>query len=234
MPRGDRSRIFVGAAALVAPRAAASMALNTPLVMLCKQCRQPLTDSNQLVCAVAELDALVMDAVLGVRIDSALKPGDGADAGCTYCTLWCTGCESELGRQYTTTRPEMSQLVATTGARYVLHRSALQSYALGSTKIRHDEAMKIAPSEDASAENGVPAPIEPANGARDERPPETVAATGAGAEGRVDGESLSDVHRMLLYLDQRVQALEAAAGHGEDGANAAPLAASRSSRKRPR
>ena len=209
------------------------MALNTPLVMLCKQCRQPLTDSNQLVCAVAELDALVMDAVLGVRIDSALKPGAGADAGCTYCTLWCTGCESELGRQYTTTRPEMSQLVATTGARYVLHRSALQSYALGSTKIRHDEAMKIAPSEDGSAGSGGPAPAEPAVATRDETPPEPLAATGAAADGRVDGEALSDVHRMLLYLDQRVSALEAAR-HTEDGANGAPLAASRSSRKRPR
>ena len=214
------------------------MALSTPLVMLCKQCRQVLTDSNQLVCTVAELDGLVMDAVLGVRIDSALqRGGQGADAGCTYCTLWCTGCESELGRQYTTARPEMQQLVPSAGPRYVLHRSALQSYALGSAKLRHDEAMRIAPSEEAgAADGGAAAPADPAVGACEAEPLETAAgARGvAEAEGRAEGGSLIEVHQMLHFLDQRDKALEAAAEHGEDGANPAPPAASRSSRKRPR
>lgn len=105
--------------------------------MMCASCRQVISDSNQLVAAVARLDALVLDAVVGVRIGQT----ELHDADALFAYLSCNGCNAELGRAYRKANPEIHQVVSETDApRYTLHRSALSSYVLGSTKAQHDAA----------------------------------------------------------------------------------------------
>ena len=120
------------------------MSLNNPLVLQCRNCRRVLSDSNQLLCTIEALDGIVLDAVLGVRIGQ--EPLEAA--GCKYVTLTCMtpDCGLEVGRCFTSAPPEISEAVQSDGKpRYVLHKAALQSYELGSTKQHHDAARGIAP-----------------------------------------------------------------------------------------
>lgn len=116
--------------------------LNAPLVLQCRGCRRVISDSNQLIGALESLDGLILDAVLGVHIGTdELHSEDGVDAGCTFVALSCTECHKELGRCYSRAPPELQPAVQEGQPRYVLHRRALQSYVLGSTKAQHDAAI---------------------------------------------------------------------------------------------
>ena len=69
----------------------------SPFILMCGQCRRVVSDSNQLLCAVAELDALVFDAVVGVRVSDAV---DDNNEGGSLGKLTCSACQAELGRVY--------------------------------------------------------------------------------------------------------------------------------------
>ena len=127
------------------------MQIDTPFVMQCRGCRAVVSDSNQLVATVEPMDALVLDAVLGVRIESS-QTGSGADAGCEFSALKCSSCEGLLGRRYTSA-PAKFEAVVSRGSqpRYTLKKEALLSYALGSTKQQHDAALRTTPAGDGSA-----------------------------------------------------------------------------------
>ena len=168
--------------------------MESPFVMMCTQCRQVVSDSNQLLCAVADLDALVLDAVVGVRISEATEVGDSL-----FGKLSCSKCDAELGRIYRRTgQPALQHIVHQPSApRYTLYRAALGSYVLGSAKEQHDAAQ---PDRDADARaREVPAIAS-----------QSVADPSAAAdEVRVQ---LAQLMRVVLGLDQRLRAIEQGGG----------------------
>ena len=121
--------------------------LSAPIVLQCGSCRRVISDSNQLVCAVEALDALVVDAVQGVQLGGAPSRAEAgaADAGSEHAPLVCTGCGATLGRSYAAAPPELAALVhAEDAPRYVLLRAALSSYLLGSIGEHHHAAKGLA------------------------------------------------------------------------------------------
>ena len=182
--------------------------MESPLVMMCTQCRQVVSDSNQLLSAVAELDALVLDAVVGIRISEASTEAGDALFG----KLSCSKCDAELGRIYRRAEPALQHIVHQPSApRYTLYRAALGSYVLGSAKEQHDAAQ---PGREADAPREVP----PAAS-------QSVADPSAAAdEVRVQ---LAQLMRVVLGLDQRLRAIE-------QGGLAADDAEASAGQKRPR
>ena len=193
------------------------MQVAAPMVFQCGACRHVVSDSNQLLLAVAELDVLVLDAVIGVVVGQ----GD-PDSSCAV--LRCAKCEHKLGHLYTKApEPSLASLVSTQDApRYALTRAALECYVLGSARDAHN----------LTGVSGTRADIESSHSVTDE---------GAIPEQRqlVDPTSrlhalesseadvrtqLSQLMRVVLALDQRLRTLE-----GEDSG-----AGNEHERKRPR
>eukprot|EP00966_Prymnesium_polylepis_P082786 1917214-Prymnesium_polylepis.1 len=174
--------------------------MDSPFVMMCSQCRQVISDSNQLLSAVSSLDALVLDAVVGVRISEATEHEDGA----VFSKLSCSSCEAELGRVYRQTTPAMQHIVHARGSpRYTLFRSALGSYVMGSTKTQHDAAH---PADDGSpADEAAAQPAEAVAHAVDSQCGETALPSSTADEMRVQ---LAQLMRVVLGLDQRLRAVE--------------------------
>ena len=174
----------------------------SPFILMCGQCRRVVSDSNQLLCAVAELDALVFDAVVGVRVSDAV---DDNNEGGSLGKLTCSACQAELGRVYY--RPPASlqhlDIVHQSGAsRYTLYRSALGSYALGTAKAQHDASRPASSSEAAPSSNGVT------------RVPQQQQPEGSSVADEVRLQ-LSQLMRVVLGLDQRLRALEDTPGREE-------------------
>jgi len=191
-------------------KSSAEMA-DAPIVFQCGGCRRVVSDSNQLVAAVAELDALVLDAVVGVRIDN--------DTDGSFSTLRCAACCHTLGRRYAQPpQPALIQVVHRLEApRYALSRAALESYVLGSAQVEHD----------AQLVNGI------------ERHPMAAGVGGSASHLEIAAESaarivalqqseadmrlqLGQVMRVVLALDQRLKALESGSISGASATDEEP------------
>lgn len=97
--------------------------MDAPFVLMCGSCRRVVSDSNQLLCAVADLDALVFDAVVGVSIgaDPVTDP-----AGNVSVKLSCGACQAVLGNVYRKATAALEHIVYHHSApRYALDRAAL-------------------------------------------------------------------------------------------------------------
>jgi hypothetical protein len=187
--------------------------MNAPFVMQCRGCRCVISDSNQLVGTVEALDALVLDAVLGVRID-VLQTGSGKDAGCKFSALKCSSCGGTLGRKYSSATPELHMVVSRDSQpRYTLRKEALLSYVLGSTGSQHNAALQKTAAEGGSGAGATE------EGARD------VPADAPWSEQQLIARLLrleeadpamqaqmAKVYRVILSMDERVNGLERSAG----------------------
>lgn len=113
--------------------------MDAPFVLQCAGCRRVVSDSNQLVCTVSALDVLVLDAIVGVRIDQPEHAQEQAAA-----VLSCSECQAQLGHVYSRVEPELSAVLSQPSApRYAMQRHALASYVFGSAKTQHDIALAL-------------------------------------------------------------------------------------------
>ena len=163
------------------------MALAAPIVFQCGACHRVVTDSNQLLSAVAELSVLVFDAVVGLRVGEASS--DDCDP------LLCGHCSHPLGRLYTRApRPELEGIVHREDApRFSLQQDALVSYVLGSAGAQA--------SGDATVDNGSSA----VTGAAVQQ----LGADGGGTDSQeATQRQLTQLMRVVLALDERLRALE--------------------------
>ncbi|KAL1499920.1 hypothetical protein AB1Y20_012602 [Prymnesium parvum] len=169
--------------------------MERPFILTCHKCRQVISDSNQLLATVPSLDALVLDAIVGVRID----PTDEREGAAAFGRLSCHDCHTELGRVYSAAAEPLQHVVHRPEApRYTLHRGALGSYVMGSAKEQHDRAHGVR-SDGGEAEG--------AWAARD----------GAGGEAS-ENVLVQQLMRVVLGLDQRLKALEQLRAKGEERA----------------
>ena len=192
--------------------------IHAPIVFQCGSCHRILSDSNQLLHGVAELGVLVLDGVLGVRVQ------DGAPANGISLPLQCSGCEQIVGRVYEQApKPEFEHLVHTTERpRYALLQEALESYVLGSAA----GPASLSPAE---AANSKPPPLDDGAGSglassggdgaavtRFEGGDARLAALeGSEAAAR---QQVTQLMRVVLALDQRLRLLEEqTAGSGDGG-----------------
>lgn len=159
--------------------------MQSPFVIMCSKCRQVTSDSNQLVTAVEAIDALVLDAVVGVRINETIEEEGDAE----FRMLSCCVCEAELGRVYRKASSDMQQVVHQPECpRYALHRRALSSYVLGSAGMQHDSSQITLPMVDrASTSTGHVSNSK-------QTPP--------------DDSIVEQLMRVVLGLDQRLRVLE--------------------------
>ena len=199
-------------------------AIAAPIVFQCGGCHRVISDSNQLIDAVSELGVLVLDAVVGLRVDEA----DGAQE--TYRPLRCSACEHLVGRLYREApQPSLTSVVHThERPRYALIHGAIASYVLGSAAahtLQHDAADAAAPPADelSSVPNGTGA-----------------GALQLGTAGRLDAlegseasmqQQLTQLMRVVLALDQRLRSIEEA---GQPPTGEAEEATQRAGGKRPR
>ena len=187
------------------------MALAAPIVFQCGACYRVVSDSNQLVAAVADLGVLVLDAVVGVRIGTA-------DAAAHTSPLHCSVCGHTLGRIYQQP-PQQAfiDLVHTDSEpRYALIQNALASYVLGSAAAHGaDEgggggqggggrAAAATAAATAHAEEGTTGTARAAT-----------LSTASRLEALESGEAsaqqqLTQLMRVVLALDQRLHAVEEA------------------------
>ena len=108
----------------------------SPFVIQCVGCRRIVSDSNSIVMAVEQLDAIVLDSLVGARLGSSRGDGEGS----SYAPVICTGCERELGRRYSEVMHPLPAEMRhdATSPRYVVPRNNVQSYQLGGAKMAHD------------------------------------------------------------------------------------------------
>lgn len=165
---------------------------SAPMVFQCGACHRVISDSNQLLAAVAELDVLVLDAVVGISI---------VEGGEAFSELRCSACQHNLGKCFTQPpQPSLTDLVHRKDApRYALSRAALQSYVLGSAQAEH-------------AVNGAPA-----GGAAGNDSPSPEMLQRFEPNGRLEALETSEtavrlqlaqLMRVVLALDERLRSLE--------------------------
>ncbi len=200
-------------ASIVATRARTGLSpapwMDTPVVFQCAGCRRVVSDSNQLVAAIAALDVLVVDAVVGVAIGEA--ESSSPDGG-VHVTLSCGWCEHVLGRLYRQAPSDLA-LPAPQGLvhrddapRYSLLRGALESYALGTAGLQRDGEAGGGSAGGGGGRGGI----------------EEDAAAGASTlvarleAGEADVRTqLAQLMRVVLGLDGRLRSLESHADDGE-------------------
>ena len=177
--------------------------LSAPVVFQCGACHRVISDSNQLLAAIADLDLLVCDAVVGLRVGEEV---DGAPS-----PLYCTACQHEVGRLYhRAPEPSFEALVhAPSQPRYCLMQKALASYVLGSAaaygSLDDGNAAEMAGTTVSLSESPAVAELD------------TGGSLQLGTVGRLDALESSDVSarqqltqlmRVVLALDQRLRTLE--------------------------
>ena len=178
-------------------------AVAAPIVFQCGACNRVVSDSNQLLAAVAEHGVLVLDAVVGVRIGEA----DPADKYAAFLPLHCSACNHVLGRVYQQPPDPSSAFLVHSNAtpRYSLLQSALGSYVLGSAAAH---SVALDPDEEPAPPDSLPPT---ANGGDHALQP--------GVAGRIDAlesseasaqQQLTQLMRVVLALDQRLRSLEEA------------------------
>jgi hypothetical protein len=172
---------------------------SSPFVIQCVGCRRVISDSNSIVTAVEQLDAIVLDSLVGARLGSSHADGDGS----TFAPVICTGCERELGRRYSEVPLQLPAEMRhdPASSRYVVPRSNLQSYQLGGAKLAHD-------ADDFGSRQPPPA------GSGDSAPRQR--ERGAGAEALQlspadDGgtkQQILHLMKVILSMDLRIKRLE--------------------------
>ena len=172
-----------------------------PIVFQCGGCRRVVSDSNQLLSAVADLDVLVLDAAVGLRT------GPADDTG-AYDTLHCAACGHGLGRKYRQPpAPNLAHLIWQDAApRYCLTRSSLESYVLGSSS-QHwpDETTEPGSGTSAAAANGSSHATQLAASEAGPATSRVEALERCEADAR---QQIAQLMRVVLALDQRVHMLE--------------------------
>ena len=196
------------------------MSFDAPLIIQCAGCRRIIADSNSMVAAVEQLDAVVLDSLVGARLGpltsaeasgDGLLGGGGGGGGGSFAPLVCCGCGRELGRRYSEAPAALpAELRHEPGrARYVIHRSAVSSYQLGGAKLAHDA--------DDFGSRQPPPPGEAADGAKRERGasgdagsflPSTDGLAAAAEEGGATKQQLVHIMKVILSIDMRIKRLE--------------------------
>ena len=175
-----------------------------PMVFQCGACYRVISDTNQLLAAVAEVDALVLDAVVGVRIENV-----GTTNAEQFQLLRCSACDHVVGRVYhRAPQPHLTHMVHSDAApRYSLIHEALCSYELGSAVAVNGSVSAHETNEpDAavnaalSSEGGMPTSQELDIPNRLGLLERSVASV---------NEQLAQVMRVVLALDQRLRSTEA-------------------------
>ena len=198
--------------------------MNAPIVFQCGSCHRVLSDSNQLVSAVADLGVLVLDAVVGVKTADAaaekLQNGGASSSADGCLPLHCSACEHVVGRLY----EQAPQLALThlvhrpEAPRYCLVQDALASYVLGSAGLQVNAA--AVEDEEAVADSAKRQKLTDASAATGV---DGIAAAAGDGSGRLEALESSDANvrqqlaqlmRVVLALDQRLRGLE------ESGASA--------------
>ena len=185
------------------------MAVAAPIVFQCGSCRRVISDSNQLVAAVAELDTLILDAVTGVSL---------AEVGDSFTSLQCSSCKHPLGRCYSSPpQPALAYVVHQKDApRYALSRASLESYMLGSAASGQlDGKIEDCGTGEAGASNGHDKCERGLAGAAAAALEEVLPSTRIEALERSDADvrvQLAQVMRVVLALDQRLRSLESDGG----------------------
>ena len=198
-----------------------SMALAAPVIFQCGECHRVLTDSNQLLSAVAELGVLVVDAVVGVDAVEA-SPDDSSSnqqldsnspSGIGFQTLRCAACQNIVGRLYQRAPlPSLEHLVHQQHApRFSLTQDALASYVLGSAGLAagQDGGADANPEAEATsgADNGPASSNGGGGGTGAEQSQSNASATSAELDAM--REQMAQLMRVVLALDQRLQSVEA-------------------------
>ena len=129
--------------------------MNAPIVFQCGGCHRVVSDSNQLLSAVADLDILVLDAVVGVRVADTAAGADDVDNR-DFALLHCSACDHQLGRVYSRSPQPALDIVHRDGVpRYALVQSALASYVLGSAALHVADSQQQRPNARELDERGV-------------------------------------------------------------------------------
>lgn len=187
--------------------------MSAPMVFQCGACHRVVSDSNQLIAAVAELDALVLDAVVGVSVVKADE---------AFATVHCIACQHPLGRCYSQPpQPSLMHIVHREDTpRYALLRASLESYVLGSAKVARDDADSIGGGgggKSSSVANGqageTVALFAGGPDAAAPQPLESLARIEALESSEADARlQLAQLMRVVLALDQRLRSLEGSSG----------------------
>jgi hypothetical protein len=189
-----------------------------PLVFQCGSCFRVLSDSNQLVAAVAELDVLVLDAIVNVSF------GEPADEG-AFIPLMCSSCSCSIGRLYckAPTRGSTAVVHTPSAPRYSLQTSMLESYVLGSVKQQHENAGGAGHAGRTTTQVSCSMlPVTVTNDALPHVKSRLASLEGAEADVR---EQLAQMMRVVLGLDSRLRAVEPGRRSTEPGLAAQPTAA---------
>ena len=183
------------------------------MVFQCGACHRVISDTNQLLAAVADLGALVLDGVVGVRVDHANSTEED------FQLLRCSGCDHVVGRLYRRPpQPGLSHMVHTDAApRYCLDHRALETYELGSAAGAHDvngeAGTSSSSSKPAQGDGVLDAPnVSTGDALATLRRLETLEQSDAGVK-----EQLAQLMRVVLALDQRLRGVEETGGGGGDG-----------------
>ena len=190
---------------------------SSPFVIQCVDCRRIVSDSNSIVMAVEQLDAIVLDSLVGARLGSLRGGGEGN----SYAPVICTGCGRELGRRYSEVMHPLPAEIRhdATSSRYVVPRNNVQSYQLGGAKIAHD-------ADDFGSREPAPAGSDDSAPRRHEA--EALQPRAAAEDSGTKGHILH-LMKVILSMDLRIKRLE------EDGAaGAADPSDGDGARKRPR
>lgn len=186
---------------LHAGRTARSMSVpSSPFVIQCVGCRRIVSDSNSIVMAVEQLDAIVLDSLVGARLGSSRGDGEGS----SYAPVICIGCERELGRRYSEVMHPLPAEMRhdATSSRYVVPRNNVQSYQLGGAKMAHD-ADGFGSREPAPAGSDDSAPRQHERGGEAEALQPSTAADDSGTKGHI-----LHLMKVILSMDLRIKRLE--------------------------
>lgn len=171
-----------------------------PVIFQCGRCHRVLTDSNQILTAVAELGIVVFDAVIGVHVGER----DAAEEDMAL-PLHCSACDHCIGRIYQQPPlPTLANLVHSDEApRYALLQDALASYEFGSSA-----GFLAAPSKEAADTEAA------SNGSMQL---DTAGRLDVLERGNADSQTqLTQLMRVVLALNQRLHTLEEANSHGDE------------------
>ena len=125
------------------------MELSNPIVFQCRQCSAIVGDSFDLVAAdsatstvalasegfdftaLTSLNVPPSSGAHNIEVQQTLsRSAEGVDAGCEFHALFCQSCNSEIGRQYVSTKGAIDHL----RRHFTLHKASIRSYELGSGK----------------------------------------------------------------------------------------------------
>mmetsp|Transcript_24 Transcript_24/g.37 ORF Transcript_24/g.37 Transcript_24/m.37 type:complete len:177 (-) Transcript_24:46-576(-) len=101
----------------------------TALVFFCSKCRTILGDSLSLLFADQTTNTVTLEGVVRTTKSKGLRhdDSDSSTAGCSYRDVACSGCQTVVGRSYTTTTPALDRF----RGHVSLDLNQVESYSLG-------------------------------------------------------------------------------------------------------